>query len=76
MNAYYIVDDVINETGKEGFVVMHGDPHTAVGVEQFSSPLFREAKAYVARAMAPGEEVYRVLLARRHKEHQVTRMHI
>lgn len=67
MSHYFIVDDVISESGCEGFCLMHGDPHEARGFIQHESRTLRECLARVPA----GETVYRVRLARRHGTHTV-----
>lgn len=69
---YFIIDDCIDQHGTEGYVVMFGDPYTAVGVERGKFKLFRQAVNEAARHIVKGENVYRVRLARRHGEHKVT----
>ena len=64
--AYYVVDDVLTNSSKEGFVVMYGDPMQAVGTNQFEAKTLRECKAYLRRHTTPNEPVYRVRVARRH----------
>jgi hypothetical protein len=69
---YFIVDDVINERGAEGFEVMFGNPYTAIGTSCEKFRLMREALAYVEKHLTSGEVAYRVKLARRHGSHKIT----
>jgi len=71
MNSYFITDDVITQSGREGFEVVYGNPYTACGFSQYAALTLRECKAFVALRIAEGETVYRVRLARRHGEHSV-----
>lgn len=72
MSNYFILDDVINERGTEGFCVMFGDPWEARGFDQFTAKTMRECLAYLLPHITRGERVYRVKLARRHGEHKVS----
>lgn len=79
--CYFIVDDVLSgESGKEGFVVMYGNPETAIGVTLAEFKLLREAKAYTAlhieNSLFRNTKVYRVKLARRHGSHTVQRINV
>lgn len=67
-DCYWIVDDVLNNSSKEGYQVYFGCPFTAIGVLQSEHLLRREA----LHAVPANEEVYRVMLARRHHKHSVT----
>ncbi len=66
---YFVVDDCINARGKEGFIVMAGDPVSALGCEMFKAKTLRECLAYLLPHITRGERVYRVRLARRHGAH-------
>lgn len=71
-DCYFVLDDVINERGREGFVVMYGDPGEARGFDQGSFRTLREARAYVLKHDAlAGRDACRVFLARRHGAHRV-----
>lgn len=74
--AYFVVDDCINERGTEGFVLMHGDPSTAIGTEVKRDMLLLSIKAYLKPKLKQGEVVYRVKLARRHGKHSFKPMAI
>lgn len=65
--AYFILDDVIDERGREGYEVMHGNPFDATGFSQFKSLRYGDCLDYVKKRTKPNEPVYRVKLARRHK---------
>ena len=69
-DAYFIVDDAMQHRNREGFGVMFGNPHTAIGTFQEEFVTLREARAY-AEKHARGEPIYRVFLARRHGKHKV-----
>ena len=66
--CYWIVDDVLTNSSREGYQVYFGCPFTAIGVLQSEHLLRREA----LHAIPASEEVYRVTLARRHHNHSVT----
>jgi hypothetical protein len=66
-DCYWIVDDVLTNSSREGYQVYFGCPFTAFGVLQSEHLLRREA----LRAVPANEEVYRVRLARRHHKHSV-----
>lgn len=70
-DAYFIVDDVMQNRNREGFGVMFGNPHTAIGTFQDEFVTLREATDYVKRHIVDGENFYRVFLARRHGAHKV-----
>lgn len=61
-NAYFIVDDVINERGDEGYEVMVGNPRLATG---FSQAKFFKLSDAIA-SIPTGEPIYRTWLKRRH----------
>lgn len=61
-NAYFIVDDVINERGDEGYEVLFGNPRLATGFKDSVHLLLRDAVAAVPK----DEPIYRVKLQRRH----------
>lgn len=63
-SVYFVVDDVIDEAGREGFELMHGDAQTATGYSVHRGHTLSEC---IARVPA-GDPVYRVKLARRHGE--------
>lgn len=65
--CYFIVDDVIDERGTEGYEVLHGHAFSAIGVSAFKSKLYGDCLDYVKKRTVPDEPVYRVKLARRHK---------
>lgn len=67
-DCYWIVDDVLTNSSKEGYQVYFGCPFTAIGVLQSEHLLRREA----LHTIPANEEVYRVMLARRHHNHSVT----
>lgn len=69
---YFIVDDVIDSAGHEGFIVMEGDPWGASGFDCYSARTLRECLAYLLPHITRGERVYRVRLARRHGQHKVS----
>jgi len=69
-NCYWIVDDVIGESGREGFEVMHGNADTAEGYSQSAHKTLKAAIASIPK----GEPVYRVRLARRNGAHSVKRI--
>ncbi len=62
--AYFVVDDVIDEAGREGFELLYGDALTATGTRVHSAKTLSECLARVPA----GDPVYRVKLARRHGE--------
>jgi hypothetical protein len=70
-DAYFIVDDVMQSRNREGFGVMFGNPHTAIGTFQAEFLTLTEAKKYVRRHAGDNENFYRVFLARRHGTHKV-----
>lgn len=70
-HCYFIVDDVITESGREGFEVLHGDPQTAIGFTMFKAFTLRECVSYIERKTVDAESYARVKLARRHGEHAV-----
>lgn len=70
INLYYIIDDCIDTSGTEGFVLMFGDPWTAIGVERYFARSIKELRGKVPE----GEPLFRVRLARRHGEHSVCRI--
>jgi hypothetical protein len=67
VDAYFIIDDCLSDRPFEGYILMYGNPYTAIG------NIIAEAKRmYQVKARVPaGEPVYRVFLARRHKDHKV-----
>ncbi len=70
--CYFVIDDVINESGREGFEVMYGHPGTAIGVSEAKFRTLREARAYVLKHdVLSGRDACRVFLARRHGAHKV-----
>jgi hypothetical protein len=70
-DAYFIVDDVMQNRNREGFGVMFGNPHTAIGTFQAEFLTLREAMKYVRSKAGDNENFYRVFLARRHGTHKV-----
>jgi hypothetical protein len=73
-DAYFIVDDVMQNRNREGFGVMFGNPHTAIGTFQAEFLTLREAKKYVRNQAGDNESFYRVFLARRHGSHRVQKI--
>jgi hypothetical protein len=69
--AYFVVDDVIDEAGHEGYEVLHGNPFEATGFSQFKSLRFADCVAHIKKRVTKDEPVYRVKLARRHKDPSV-----
>lgn len=70
--CYFVVDDVIDARGTEGFAVLYGQPDTAVGSQQAEFRTLRECRAYVLKHDGlSGRDACRVFLARRHGEHRV-----
>ena len=67
IEAYFIIDDALDEKRGEGFLVYFGCPHQAIGVKHGEYRQLAEAK----RSIPAGEAVYRVKLARRHGKHSV-----
>jgi hypothetical protein len=70
-DAYFIVDDVMQNRNREGFGVMLGNPYTAIGTFQAEFVTLREAMKYVRNKAGDNENFYRVFLARRHGTHKV-----
>lgn len=70
-DSYFVIDDVIGHRGREGYVVLYGNPHTACGTRCGEFLRLREACQYLRAHMDPGEQAYRVRLARRHGTHSV-----
>lgn len=68
-NAYYVIDDVLSNSAREGFVVMLGDPELAIGTQQGEFKTLREAESFLTGENA--ESYYRVFLVRRHGSHSV-----
>lgn len=68
IEAHYIIDDVITERGREGFVLMWGNPYTGIGLERAKSITLKGLEAMIPE----GETIYRVKLARRYADHMVT----
>lgn len=66
-NCYFIIDDVLSNRSREGFIVMHGNPETAVGTVQGEYLTLKAARQSLHNT---GESHYRVWLARRHGEHK------
>jgi hypothetical protein len=68
-DAYFIVDDVMQNRNREGFGVMLGNPYTAIGTFQAEFVTLAEAETFIKNEN--GESYYRVFLARRHGSHKV-----
>jgi hypothetical protein len=68
-NAYFVVDDVLQNSGREGFAVLIGDPETAIGTGQGEFATLKAAENFIKSEKA--ESYYRVFLARRHGTHKV-----
>jgi len=73
-DVFFIVDDVMQNRNREGFGVMFGNPHTAIGTFQAEFLTLREAKKYVRNHAGDKESFYRVFLARRHGAHRVQKI--
>lgn len=68
IEAYWITTDVITDRGRLGYVLMWGNPYTAIGVERAKS-----VELYKLVDMVPKDQViYRVKLARIYGEMMVT----
>lgn len=65
-DMYFIVDDVVSESGREGFEVMHGNPETAIGYSVDKFLTLGAAIACIERRTNRKETFARVFLARRH----------
>jgi hypothetical protein len=70
IDAFFIVDDVLEGQSTEGFQVFFGCPHRAIGAKHGEFLRLGDAR----RSIKKGEPVYRVKLARRHGEHSVMLM--
>lgn len=68
-NAYYVVDDVLSNSSREGFVVMLGDPDEAIGTQQGEFTTLKAAVRFIKNEGS--DSYYRVFLARRHGSHVV-----
>ncbi|QBX06469.1 hypothetical protein H1O16_gp056 [Burkholderia phage BcepSaruman] len=71
-NCFFIVDDVLTGSTREGFVVMHGDARTVVGVTHGEFMTLDAARRYIDGRTDEGH--YRVWLARRHGKQRVQRV--
>lgn len=65
VEAYFVVDDYIDELNGEGFEVLYGNPYTAVGYKQGAYKTLREAISHIRR-YSGDHRYYRVFLSRRH----------
>lgn len=69
-NAYFVIDDALSHSSREGFVVMLGDPDTAIGVQRGEFLTLKEAERFL-KVRERVDTYYRVFLARRHGAHKV-----
>jgi hypothetical protein len=69
-DLYYIIDDCIDAKGTEGFVLMLGNPWTAIGADRGVARSIKELRCKVP----DDEALFRVRLARRHGKHTVERI--
>ena len=67
-SEYFIVDDAIDEAGREGFELLFGDPHTAVGFFVEKARRLWQLQLSVRKRDPALTKVARVFLARRHGE--------
>lgn len=64
-DEYFIVDDVIDDAGHEGFELLFGDPIAATGTSQRIALRLYELKRYLRKHHPDLKQVARVFLARR-----------
>lgn len=69
-NAYFVIDDALWHSSREGFVVMLGDPDAAIGTCRGEFLTLKDAERFL-KDHEGAETYYRVFLARRHGEHKV-----
>lgn len=64
-DEYFIVDDVLDEAGHEGFELLFGDPVAATGCSQRTALRLLDLKRYLRKHHPHLKSVARVFLARR-----------